>query len=232
MDYKHGLELLKEIAKSAGWEQEVLPYEARLLSNLQEEALYGPAPQTQQERWRVIDQLNQLCIRHLSVNFNDLCRDIRPSPSSVPTQLEEAFGATLCLYADSDALFYQKLKTALSQWQQQGKIKWLEISAGDPIAPLQQRHIRQANLILLLCSADFFATPTCYTAMLAALRERAQRQLAVVPILVRACAWDESPCGNLNILPENELPLSEWTHPDQAYESIRRSLIQISRHAD
>lgn len=74
MDYERGLETLKEEASHSSWYQEVLLYEARLLSNLQDEQLYGPAPQTSQERQRVLDQLNRLCIQHLGVSFNDLCR--------------------------------------------------------------------------------------------------------------------------------------------------------------
>lgn len=232
MDYEYGLELLKEIAKRSGWYQEVLPYEERLLSILQDEQLYGPAQQTGQERHRVAHQLNRLCIQHLEVSFNDLCQGIVSSPASSPAQLARSLGVAICLCSRDDEFFYRKLQASLSLWQQQSKLAWLEIEAGDDIARTRQEHLRQANLVLLLCSSSFFADAACYEAMMAALQEHARRQVPVVPILVRACAWEESACGHLAVLPENKQPINEWAQPDQAYESIRRSLIRLFSGSD
>lgn len=227
MDFEHGLELLKEIAKRANWYQELLPYEAALRGYLRDERLYGPAPQTHQDLLRVVGQLNRLCMEHLEVSFNDLCLGTVPTPTASPASLEQPLGAAVCFYARQDETFYHQLKDSLSLWQQQGKIAWLEMNAGSEIARTQQEYLRQASLILLLCSASFFAEPACYKAMLFALQEQARRRVPIVPILVRACAWEESPCGHLEVLPENKQPINEWPHPDQAYESIRRSLIHL-----
>lgn len=227
MDYEHGLELLKAIARDAPWYQEALLYEARLLSNVRDEQLYGPAPQTGQERQRVVAQLNRLCLQHLAMSFNDLCRGIAPAFASEPARLTRSPGPAVCFYARDDEVFYRALQTALCLWQQQGKLAWLEIKLGDEIIKTRQEHLCQANLVLLLCSASFFADTGCYRAMQAALQEHTRRRVPVVPILVRACAWEESACGHLDILPENRQPLVEWKQPDQAYESIRRSLIRL-----
>lgn len=227
MDYERGLELLKEIARQAGWYQELEPYETALLDRLEDERLYGSAPQTHQDLLRVLHQLNRLCRKHLEVSFNDLCRGIVPSSAPSPNRLERSPGKIVCLYARTDESFYQALKTALSLWQQQGQINWLEVGAGDNIASVTQAHLQQANLILLLCSASFFADPACYKAMMTALQEQQQRHVLVVPILARACAWEESACAHLEILPENKRPLNEWVPQDQAYEEIRRGLIRL-----
>ena len=226
MDFEHGLELLKEIAKQEGWYQKVLPHEAALRGYLQDERLYGPAPQTHQDLLRVVGQLNRLCLEHLEASFNDLCLDVVPSPSSV--SLEGRIGAAVCFYALQDASFYRKLKDFLSLWERQGKIDWLEIGVGCDIIRTRQEHLQQASLIFLLCSSDFFAEPACYTIMTSALQEHARRRVPVLPVLVRACAWEESACSHLHILPENRQPVSEWVYPDQAYESIRRSLIRLA----
>jgi len=227
MDFERGLEQLKEIAEQAGWYQDVLPFEAALRISLRDERLYSWAPQTRSEQLRAVDQLNGLCLKRLNRSFNELCEDIVPFLATQPARLERAPGATLCLYSSEDEIFYRALRTALSLWQQQGKLTWLEERAGDAIASVTQEHLRQAELILLLCSADFFADTACYAAMQLALQEHQRRQVPVVPILARACAWEESACAHLKILPENKRPLNEWAHPDQAYEEIRRSLIHL-----
>lgn len=228
MDYEYGLEQLKGIAREAGYYQEILPYEAALREHLRDMQRYGPAPQTRQDLFRVVDQLNRFCLERLGISFNDLCLGLAPSPAAPPASLERPLGAIVCFYADEDEPFFRKLQAALSLWQRRGKIEWLEISAGSQVAATRQEHLRRANLVLLLCSASFFAEPTCHAAMMAALEERARRQLPVVPVLLRACAWEESACGGLKVLPENKQPVAEWTHADQAYESIRRSLLRLT----
>ncbi len=227
MEFEHGLELLKDIAKRASWYQEVLPYEASLRGYLREEQLYGPAPQTHQDLLRVVDQLNHLCMKRLEVSFNDLCLGIMPLLAASPTSLAQPLGDVVCFYAWQDESFYRKLKDSLSLWQQQHKINWLETVAGSDIARTQQEYLDRASLILLLCSSSFFAEPSCYESMMLALQEQTRRQVPIVPILVRACAWEESACRYMEVLPENKQPIDQWLHPDQAYESIRRSLIRL-----
>jgi hypothetical protein len=228
MDYERGLELLKEQARASDWYQNVLPYESRLLEIVQDEQLYGLAPQTSQEKQRVVNQLNRLCLQHLPVSFNDLCRGITPVPTAPPDSLELLQpGTAVCFYARQDESFYRKLQDALSLWQHRGKISWLETRAGDNVAITQQRHMHQANLVLLLYSSSFFAEPACYKLMIAALQEHVRRKVPVVPILVRACNWKASECGNLEVLPENTLPVNEWAQPDQAYENIRQGLLRL-----
>lgn len=231
MNYEHGLELLREIAKRDGWYQEFLPYETALLENLQDEQIYGQDSSTKQARMRVVHQINLLCLRRLNTSFNDLCRGIPPSASTATQlQLTRPLGPIACFYAEDDASFYYQLRIALGLWERQGMLSWLEISAGEDVARARQQQVRQAHLILLLCSASFFADVDCHTAMLAALAEHDRRRVPVVPILARACAWEESPCGHLKVLPENKQPINAWPLPDQAYEAVRRGLSRLTPH--
>jgi hypothetical protein len=133
----------------------------------------------------------------------------------------------VCVYAQNDEIFYSELQKYLSLWQREGYIQWLEISAGSDVEYTMQAHLRQAQLILLLVSPDFFAQDHCYRAMQFSLEERARRQVPVVPILVRASAWKGSVCGGLRALPGNEQPIAEWAHPEQAYEEVRGGLVHL-----
>jgi hypothetical protein len=231
MDYERALEYLKDIATRDGWYDEIQMYEVRLLENLQDERLYGQTPQTQHDRWRIVEQLNRLCAqKHLPVSFNDLCRGKMPAPASsspAPSRLAGTIGEVLCLYESSDESFYQHLKIALGHWERSRKISWLESRPGNAVISTQREHLRRANLILLLCSANFFAHPSCDEALTTALHEHEQRQVPVVPVLVSACAWEESRCAQMALLPSNKKPINEWEQAERAYEDIRHGLIRL-----
>jgi WD40 repeat protein len=134
--------------------------------------------------------------------------------------------AILCVYAQEDAQFYRELQRYLYLWVRQQKITWLEISAGDERAKAMDSHLSQADLILLLLSADFLASDLAYQAMLTALAETAQRAVPVVPLLARVSAWKESECGQLSALPDTEQPIVNWLQRDEAYEHIRQRLLR------
>ncbi len=133
----------------------------------------------------------------------------------------------VCVYAQADEASYRDLQTYLSLWQRENYIQWLEVSAGNDIEQTMQTYLQQAQFILLLISPDFFAQDHCYRAMHIALQERSRHLVPVVPVLVRASAWKESACGSLLPLPGNERPISEWVHPEQAYEEIHAGLARL-----
>ena len=131
------------------------------------------------------------------------------------------------IYTVSDEPFYRRLQTHLSLWQREGYIQWLEIPAGRNMEQTMHTHLRLADLVLLLISPDFFAEDLCYMAMKAALQEQTGHKVPVVPILARASAWKRSACGGLQVLPDDEQPIVEWSHPEQAYENIRAGIARL-----
>ncbi|HEY0754149.1 MAG TPA: PQQ-binding-like beta-propeller repeat protein [Ktedonobacteraceae bacterium] len=133
----------------------------------------------------------------------------------------------LCLYAIKDARFFRELQSHLYIWVRQQKIVWLEVSAGDAAEEVMQRHLCQADLIFLLSSAYLIATDTSYQAMQAALEERTSRQVPVIPILARPFAWRETPYAALEVLPDDERPISLWPDRDEAYQHICQRLAQL-----
>jgi CRISPR-associated Csx14 family protein len=82
MNYKNGLEQLKQLLSGKIGELEFLIYEARLLENLEQERLYGTNEQRRSDRAQIIDQLNSLA-RQVDTDFNELCQK-RQIPLSVP----------------------------------------------------------------------------------------------------------------------------------------------------
>src|SRR5258708_28244090 len=115
--------------------------------------------------------------------------------------------AIICVYAQTDKIFYTNLKTYLNLWEREQKIVWLEIQAGNDIDLTINANLQQADIILLLLSSKFLVSDECYMAMKTALQENAKRQVPVVPILARASDWKESACKDLRVLPANKLPI-------------------------
>lgn len=79
MDYELGLAVLGASAKGTPWYQDFTLLEARLREVLREERRYGPSPQSNQDQFRVIAELNALAFEHLKVSFNDLCKGVVPN---------------------------------------------------------------------------------------------------------------------------------------------------------
>src|SRR5438270_7568217 len=100
-----------------------------------------------------------------------------------------------CSYANADEVWRQKLETHLSLLQRQGLISfWHDrlIVPGSDWAQAIDTHLETASVILLLVSADFFASDYCYgVEMQRALARQEAGEARVIPILVRAVDWKD-----------------------------------------
>jgi WD40 repeat protein len=134
-----------------------------------------------------------------------------------------------CVYEQADAQYYSELKKYLYPWERQQKIFWLELKPNDLVKEIQTKHLRDAELILLLLSPDFFQSQSCYDAMLAALVEREQRHIPVKPLLARMSAWQDTECRDLEPLPDEQYPITHrhWSQREEAYEQIRQGLLRL-----
>lgn len=79
MNFKLGLEILRDLAQYTQWYADFIVYEAALYENISSESRFGPDEQTRRERSRIVDQLNKLALEHLGVSFNDMCLGKRTS---------------------------------------------------------------------------------------------------------------------------------------------------------
>lgn len=93
-----------------------------------------------------------------------------------------------CSYAHEDEPWLRKLETHLSLLQRQGLIAlWHDrlITPGTNWAKVIDTHLETASIILLLVSADFFASDYCVgIEMKRALERQEEGSVLVVPILV------------------------------------------------
>ena len=84
-----------------------------------------------------------------------------------------------------------------------------------------------SDVILLLISPDFIHSDYCYDIeMKRALERHEAGEATVVPILVRHCAWEDTPFAKLQLLPRNGQPLYSGNLPavDEAFSQVSKEL--------
>jgi formylglycine-generating enzyme required for sulfatase activity len=81
---------------------------------------------------------------------------------------------------------------------------------------------------LLLVSADSIASDYFYDKEVADALERHRAGTArVVPLILRPCVWRTTPLGELQALPQNGKPVTEWVNRDAAYTDAVEALWQM-----
>jgi tetratricopeptide (TPR) repeat protein len=131
-------------------------------------------------------------------------------------------------YAHEDKVLRDTLDNHLSglKWQKLIEI-WYDgkISMGTEWEREIDKHLRSADIVLLLVSADFLASDYCYGKEMAlALQRHEEGTARVVPILLRPVDWEDAPFSKLHILPTGAKPVTRWMNIDDAYEDIAKGL--------
>ena len=102
------------------------------------------------------------------------------------------------------------------------------ISAGSEIPGTIQSFIRAADIIVLLISADFFASDQCFEVeMPCALEEHAVREAQVITILLRPTAWIGFPLVQHVLLPTNGKAVSIWENLDLALTDVAKGMYRV-----
>jgi hypothetical protein len=154
-------------------------------------------------------------------------------PSTVPADLPSPRppGARVFIsYAHVDEALRAGLRAHLTALEREGLVRtWddRDIDGGDDWAEVIETRLNQADVILLLVSADFINSQYCYGKELARALERnadpADRAI-VIPIILRSCAWQNMAFGHLQALPTGGRPLAEWKTPDDYYTAVTQGL--------
>ena len=87
--------------------------------------------------------------------------------------------------------------------------------------------LAQADIVLLLISADFLATRYLEDPAVTSAVERHRAGLArVVPIILRETLWKGLPLGKLQVLPRNQKAVVTWEDRDSAWTDVVRGILQ------
>ncbi len=136
-------------------------------------------------------------------------------------------------YSRRDERFREQLETHLALLQRQGFIQeWHDrkIGAGQEWKHAIDDHLEQADIILLLVSADFLASPYCYDIeMTRALERHEAGQATVIPIILRPVDWHSAPFAKLQALPTDARPIIEWSSRDRAWLAVAQGIREAIR---
>jgi serine/threonine protein kinase len=138
--------------------------------------------------------------------------------------------AVVSIAAPADLSYLEQWEAQLRPLAQAGILTvWSDrhILPGMPRQQQIYEHLEQANLIILLVSADFFSSDDCIALMERALQCQQHESTYVVPLLLRSVEWDASPLASLSCIPSNGLPIAAWPDRDIAFDLCVRDLRRL-----
>lgn len=154
-----------------------------------------------------------------------------PLPDALPACLPRAV-SLFCCYSHKDEELQDELETHLSTLRKSGAIKswnYRQIIGGQEWRKEIEAHLNEAEIILLLLSANFFASEYCYEfEAQRALERHAAGQARVIPILLTAAAdWLSTPIGKLQALPPGAQPITTWPDRDKAWADVVEGIKEV-----
>jgi tetratricopeptide (TPR) repeat protein len=143
----------------------------------------------------------------------------------------------LCSYSHRDEKYLNELRTSLRPLERQGLIEWWhdrKIVPGWEWEEDIDKHLRTADVILLLVSRAFMASDYVYEKEIGVAVERHERGDArVIPIILRPAYWVWASFGKLQALPKDAKPITSWPDPDDAWldvvKGVRRAVGELFR---
>lgn len=108
-----------------------------------------------------------------------------------------------------------------------------DISPGTEWEPQIKEQLNNAQIILLLISANFMASKFCRSVEMTKAIERHNANTArVIPIILRPVLWEIAPFGKLQALPlfsdNRPLPVISWPQRDDAFKNIALGINAIA----
>lgn len=135
-------------------------------------------------------------------------------------------------YSHADEVFRDEIETQLAMLKRQGVIEvWHDrrILAGEGIDDTISDNLEQADIILILVSADFLKSDYCYQReMTRAMERHEDKDAVVIPVILRACDWHHAPFGKLMAVPKDGRPITQWPDRDQALLDIAQAIRRIA----
>lgn len=134
-------------------------------------------------------------------------------------------------YSHKDDALRAELDKHLALLRREGAIElWSDhrILPGSEFDQEISQALETAEIILLLVSADFLASDYCFgIEMRRALERHNSGDAVVVPVILRACDWQNSPFKHLNALPSGGREIAKWASPDDAFLNVVQGLRKL-----
>lgn len=129
----------------------------------------------------------------------------------------------LYIYAPQDESLRKALDAHLTALSKEALVESRHIGlllAGAEVHQELAKEVSQASVVLLLLSADFMSSVSCWSLLTQVQLQGAARRLLIVPILVRPVDLGGLDLGHLQPLPRNGQPVTLWTNQDAAWVDV------------
>lgn len=131
-------------------------------------------------------------------------------------------------YSHRDENYRNELAKHLRLLERKGVLTcWHDrrISPGDEWKGQIDENLKNADIILLLVSPDFIASDYCYDIELEhAMQSHSIGKARVIPVIIRAVNWHDTPFGILQALPSDGRPVSTWDNQDIAWTDVEKGI--------
>ncbi|MEE4071383.1 TIR domain-containing protein [Pseudomonas viridiflava] len=131
-------------------------------------------------------------------------------------------------YSHKDKSHLDTFITCLSNMKRQNEIStWTDkdVTGGDLWKNKIDQNLQEAEIIILLISPDFMHSEYCYDIeMKKALEYHGARTARVIPVYIRPTDIKGSPISDLQGLPENRQPITQWGDKDSAWKTVVEGL--------
>ncbi|MCI4065116.1 TIR domain-containing protein [Micromonospora sp. R77] len=163
------------------------------------------------------------------LNGVDLRARKRESLRKGPVEATSRGARVFISYSHKDERHKDSLESHLKVLRRSGLIDvWSDrrIGAGDGWRDAIDSNLQEADLVILLISADFLASDYCSDReMREALRRRTAGECKVVPVIVRDCNWLHEPAlKELQALPTDGKAVMNWENPDTAWRDVSEGI--------
>src|SRR5437667_11964749 len=142
-------------------------------------------------------------------------------------------------YARRDWKWRDKLVKHLSPLEHSGEITFLQ--GPGPLAGTDWEDsipilLNEADVILLLVSADFITSEHFWSKIIQIALERHKAGTArVIPIILKPALWEDTPLGQLQVLPTSAgraKPITQWRDLDAALDNVGRGIRHVVKNLD
>ncbi len=134
-------------------------------------------------------------------------------------------------YSHKDEALRDEMETHLTMMKHQELIEpWHDrkILPGVDWENAIDENLEVADIILLLVSVNFVASPYCYgKEMKRAMERHETREARVIPIILKPSDWNSAPFGKLQALPKNGKPVTSWEDQDEAFLNVAQEIRKV-----
>ena len=174
----------------------------------------------------------------VNVNIVDLLNgvdlpDVRRQPGPEERGQQQQPLSLFYSYSHKDETLRDELETHLKLLQRQGMISgWHDrrILAGEEWDKKIDDNLKNADIILLLISADFIASDYCYDVEIKyAMARHENKEAVVIPVILRKCDWhsvqfSKVKLGDIQALPKDGNAVTIWSDRDSAWHDVEQGI--------